>query len=100
LTSSAESLVGGSETSNADSVNEFFSGDGRAIAILKRERNSKVFGRRGIGWVIYSVATASAIAIRAREEKITAASIEIDGILDSRSSDGNGTDPELALFVG
>jgi hypothetical protein len=46
------------------------------------------------------VATASAIAVRAREEKITAASIEIDGVLDWRSSDGNGTDPELALFVG
>jgi hypothetical protein len=45
------------------------------------------------------VATASATAILGGKYKITAASVQIDGVLDWRSSDGDAAKPHLPLTI-
>ena len=100
MLSSAESLVGRSETLNGDGVSVLFSRNGRPVAIGKRECGSNVAGSGRSGWVVGSVTLASAIAVLSGKEKITAAGVEIDGVVNWRSSDGDGTNPELATFVG
>jgi hypothetical protein len=97
---SAESLVGGFETRNDHIIGVFISGDVGIVAILNREIESKVGGGMRSRWVIESMASATAVAMLAGKPKITAASVEIDEEFDWRSSDGDGADPELVLFVG
>ena len=85
---------------NGDGVGVLFSGDGGSVAIGKRERGSNVAGSGRSGWVIESVATTSAIAVLSGKEKITAAGVKINGVLNCRSPDRDGANPELAIFVG
>lgn len=99
LASSTESLRVNGETGNRDSVGELLSGDGRAIAILKRESLANIFGGGRGRRIVKSVAAAGAVAVLSRQEEVAAASVEIDSVFHCWGSDGDCADPELALLV-